>query len=131
MGSCCGADLTDPELENANNIDEIIEILKNRENEFLQKKDSLNQYLSNDNTKLPPNISPYATKNEIEEMYIKSSKIYDEYKRAIEILEVFKYKLKKNVVIDETKKLSKFAREDDYLSMKYLNNDLTNYCNKL
>ena len=29
------------------------------------------------------------------------------------------------------KNLNKFAREDDYLSMKYLNNDLTNYCNKL
>ena len=86
MGSCCGADLSDPELENANSI---------------------------------------------EEMYNKSSNIYDEYKRAIDILEIFKSKLKKNQVIEEMKKLNSFARDDDYLSMKYLNNDLTNYCNKL
>ncbi len=131
MGSCCGADLSDPEIENANSIEEIIEILKIKSNEFLKKRDSLNEYLTNDNIKLPPNISPYATKTEIEEIYNKSSYIYDEYKRAIDILEIFKSKLKKNKVIEEIKKLNKFAREDDYLSMKYLNNDLTNYCNKL
>ena len=131
MGSCCGAELLDPELENANSIEEIIEILKIKSNEFLKKRDSLNEYLTNDNIKLPPNISPYATKTEIEEIYNKSSYIYDEYKRAIDILEIFKSKLKKNKVIEEIKKLNKFAREDDYLSMKYLNNDLTNYCNKL
>ena len=131
MGSCCGADLSDPELENANSIEEIIEILKIKSNEFLKKRDSLNEYLTNDNIKLPPNISPYATKTEIEEIYNKSSYIYDEYKRAIDILEIFKSKLKKNKVIEEIKKLNKLAREDDYLSMKYLNNDLTNYCNKL
>jgi len=131
MGTCCGADLSDPELENANSIEEIIEILKIKANEFLQKRDSLNEYLTNDNTKLPPNISSYATKNEIEEIYNKSSNIYDEYIRAIDILESFKFKLKKNIAIEEMKKLNKFAREDDYLSMKYLNNDLTNYCNKL
>jgi hypothetical protein len=131
MGSCCGADLSDPEIENANSIEEIIEILKIKSNEFLKKRDSLNEYLTNDNIKLPPNISPYATKTEIEEIYNKSSYIYDEYKRAIDILEIFKTKLKKNKVIEEIKKLNKFAREDDYLSMKYLNNDLTNYCNKL
>ena len=115
MGSCCGADLSDPEIENANSIEEIIEILKIKANEYLQKRDSLNEYLTNENIKLPENISSYATKNEIEEIFNKSSNIYDEYKRAIDILEIFK----------------KFAREDDYLSMKYLNNDLTNYCNKL
>ena len=131
MGTCCGAELSDPELENANSIEEIIEILKIKSNEFLKKRDSLNEYLTNDNIKLPPNISPYATKTEIEEIYNKSSYIYDEYKRAIDILEIFKSKLKKNKVIEEIKKLNKFAREDDYLSMKYLNNDLTNYCNKL
>ena len=131
MGSCCGADLSDPEIENANSIEEIIEILKIKSNEFLKKRDSLNEYLTNDNIKLPPNISPYATKTEIEEIYNKSSYIYDEYKRAIDILEIFKSKLKKNKVIEEIKKLNKFAREDDYLSMKYLNNNLTNYFNKL
>ncbi len=131
MGSCCGADLSDPEIENANSIEEIIEILKIKSNEFLKKRDSLNEYLTNDNIKLPPNISPYATKTEIEEIYNKSSYIYDEYKRAIDILEIFKSKLKKNKVVEEMKNLNKFAREDDYLSMKYLNNDLTNYCNKL
>ena len=131
MGTCCGAELSDPELENANSIEEIIEILKIKSNEFLKKRDSLNEYLTNDNIKLPPNISPYATKTEIEEIYNKSSYIYDEYKRAIDILEIFKSKLKKNQVIEEMKKLNSFARDDDYLSMKYLNNDLTNYCNKL
>ena len=131
MGTCCGAELSDPELENANSIEEIIEILKIKSNEFLKKRDSLSEYLTNDNIQLPPNISPYATKTEIEEIYNKSSYIYDEYKRAIDILEIFKSKLKKNKVIEEIKKLNKFAREDDYLSMKYLNNDLTNYCNKL
>ena len=131
MGTCCGAELSDPELENANSIEEIIEILKIKSNEFLKKRDSLSEYLTNDNIQLPPNISPYATKTEIEEIYNKSSNIYDEYKRAIDILEIFKSKLKKNLVIEEMKKLNKFAREDDYLSMKYLNNDLTNYCNKL
>ena len=131
MGTCCGAELSDPELENANSIEEIIEILKIKSNEFLKKRDSLSEYLTNDNIQLPPNISPYATKTEIEEIYNKSSNIYDEYKRAIDILEIFKSKLKKNKVIEEIKKLNKFAREDDYLSMKYLNNDLTNYCNKL
>ena len=131
MGSCCGADLSDPEIENTNSIEEIIEILKIKSNEFLKKRDSLNEYLTNENIKLPENISSYATKNEIEEIFNKSSNIYDEYKRAIDILEIFKSKLKKNKVIEEIKKLNKFAREDDYLSMKYLNNDLTNYCNKL
>ncbi len=131
MGICCGSELSDPELENANSIEEIIEILKIKSNEFLKKRDSLNEYLTNDNIKLPPNISPYATKTEIEEIYNKSSYIYDEYKRAIDILEIFKSKLKKNKVVEEMKNLNKFAREDDYLSMKYLNNDLTNYCNKL
>jgi hypothetical protein len=131
MGSCCGADLSDPEIENANSIEEIIEILKIKSNEFLKKRDSLSEYLTNDNIQLPPNISPYATKTEIEEIYNKSSNIYDEYKRAIDILEIFKSKLKKNTVIEEMNNLNKFAREDDYLSMKYLNNDLTNYCNKL
>ena len=131
MGTCCGAELSDPELENANSIEEIIEILKIKSNEFLKKRDSLSEYLTNDNIQLPPNISPYATKTEIEEIYNKSSNIYDEYKRAIDILEIFKSKLKKNKVVEEMKNLNKFAREDDYLSMKYLNNDLTNYCNKL
>jgi hypothetical protein len=131
MGTCCGAELSDPELENANSIEEIIEILKIKSNEFLKKRDSLSEYLTNDNIQLPPNISPYATKTEIEEIYNKSSNIYDEYKRAIDILEIFKSKLKKNQVIEEMKKLNSFARDDDYLSMKYLNNDLTNYCNKL
>ena len=131
MGTCCGAELSDPELENANSIEEIIEILKIKSNEFLKKRDSLSEYLTNDNIQLPPNISPYATKIEIEEIYNKSSNIYDEYKRAIDILEIFKSKLKKNQVIEEMKKLNSFARDDDYLSMKYLNNDLTNYCNKL
>ena len=131
MGTCRGAELSDPELENANSIEEIIEILKIKSNEFLKKRDSLSEYLTNDNIQLPPNISPYATKTEIEEIYNKSSNIYDEYKRAIDILEIFKSKLKKNQVIEEMKKLNSFARDDDYLSMKYLNNDLTNYCNKL
>ncbi len=131
MGICCGSELSDPELENANSIEEIIEILKIKANEYLQKRDSLNEYLTNENIKLPDNISSYATKNEIEEIFNKSSNIYDEYKRAIDILEIFKSKLKKNKVVEEMKNLNKFAREDDYLSMKYLNNDLTNYCNKL
>ena len=34
MGICCASELSDPELENANSIEEIIEILKIKANEY-------------------------------------------------------------------------------------------------
>ncbi len=64
MGVCCGEGIKDPEILNATNINELIEILNERKEKFPQEKKQIQDYI-NDPTKEVDSINVSGIDNEI------------------------------------------------------------------
>ena len=65
----------------------------------------------------------------LEEIRNTSSKIEEEFTRAIQLLNKYKNKIPLDKGINNMKDLSASANERDFISMKYLMDELTKYCN--
>ena len=126
---CCGGGIPDPEIEECKSIDEIINIIEQRMQGFVKEKENIDIYLQDPTSQPKGNISIYATKEELEEIRNTSSKIEEEFTRAIQLLNKYKNKIPLDKGINNMKDLSASANERDFISMKYLMDELTKYCN--
>ena len=126
---CCGGGIPDPEIEECKSIDEIINIIEQRMQGFVKEKENIDIYLQDPTSQPKGNISIYATKEELEEIRNTSSKIEEEFTRAIQLLNKYKNKIPLDKGINNMKDLSASANERDFISMKYLMDEFTKYCN--
>lgn len=125
---CCGSGIPDPEMEECKSIDEIIHLIESRMQGYVKEKENIDIYLQDPTSQPKGNISIYATKEELEEIRNTSSKIEEEFTRAIQLLNKYKKKIPLDKAIDCMKDLSGSANERDFISMKYLMDEFTNYC---
>ena len=125
---CCGGGIPDPEIEECKSIDEIINLIEQRMQGFVKEKENIDIYLQDPTSQPKGNISIYATKEELEEIRNTSSKIEEEFTRAIQLLNKYKNKIPLDKGINNMKDLSASANERDFISMKYLMDEFTNYC---
>ena len=125
---CCGSGIPDPEMEECKSIDEIIHLIESRMQDYVKEKENIDIYLQDPTSQPKGNISIYATKEELEEIRNTSSKIEEEFTRAIQLLNKYKKKIPLDKAIDCMKDLSGSANERDFISMKYLMDEFTNYC---
>ena len=126
---CCGGGIPDPEIEECKSIDEIINLIEQRMQGFVKEKENIDIYLQDPTSQPKGNISIYATKEELEEIRNTSSKIEEEFTRAIQLLNKYKNKIPLDKGINNMKDLSASANERDFISMKYLMDEFTKYCN--
>ncbi len=126
---CCGGGIPDPEIEECKSIDEIINLIEQRMQGFVKEKENIDIYLQDPTSQPKGNISIYATKEELEEIRNTSSKIEEEFTRAIQLLNKYKNKIPLDKGINNMKDLSASANERDFISMKYLMDEFTEYCN--
>ena len=125
---CCGSGIPDPEIEECKSIDDLINIIETRMQSYVKEKENIDIYLQDPTSQPIGNISIYATKEELEEIRNTSSKIEEEFTRAIQLLNKYKKKIPLDKAIDCMKDLSGSANERDFISMKYLMDEFTNYC---
>ena len=125
---CCGSGIPDPEIEECKSIDDLINIIETRMQSYVKEKENIDIYLQDPTSQPKGNISIYATKEELEEIRNTSSKIEEEFTRAIQLLNKYKKKIPLDKAIDCMKDLSGSANERDFISMKYLMDEFTNYC---
>ena len=83
---CCGSGIPDPEMEECKSIDEIIHLIESRMQDYVKEKENIDIYLQDPTSQPKGNISIYATKEELEEIRNTSSKIEEEFTRAIQLL---------------------------------------------
>ena len=126
---CCGSGIPDPEMEECKSIDEIIHLIESRMQDYVKEKENIDIYLQDPTSQPKGNISIYATKEELEEIRNTSSKIEEEFTRAIQLLNKYKKKIPLDKAINSMKDLSGSANERDFISMKYLMDEFTKYCN--
>lgn len=129
MGGCCGG-YEDQQVDSCFDIEQLIDLLKERQIPYVEEKDKLEKYLSSPNPKPISGISPFALPDELQEKKIRYENISNEYSRAINLVEKYKSKLKVDKVKKEVKNLCKCSL-DDPLSMKYQINEFEKYCCKL
>ena len=125
---CCGGGIPDPEIEECKSIDEIINLIEQRMQGFVKEKENIDIYLQDPTSQPKGNISIYATKEELEEIRNTSSKIEEEFTRGIQLLNKYKDQIPLDKGIDKMKDLCGCANERDCISMKYLMDDFTKYC---
>ena len=126
---CCGSGIPDPEIEECKSIDDLINIIETRMQSYVKEKENIDIYLQDPTSQPKGNISIYATKEELEEIRNTSSKIEEEFTRAIQLLNKYKNKIPLDKGINNMKDLSASANERDFISMKYLMDEFTKYCN--
>ena len=126
---CCGSGIPDPEIEECKSIDDLINIIETRMQSYVKEKENIDIYLQDPTSQPIGNISIYATKEELEEIRNTSSKIEEEFTRAIQLLNKYKNKIPLDKGINNMKDLSASANERDFISMKYLMDEFTKYCN--
>ena len=127
---CCGSGIPDPEIEECKSIDDLINIIETRMQSYVKEKENIDIYLQDPTSQPIGNISIYATKEELEEIRNTSSKIEEEFTRAIQLLNKYKNKIPLDKGINNMKDLSASANERDFISMKYLMDEFTKYCNR-
>ena len=126
---CCGSGIPDPEIEECKSIDDLINIIETRMQSYVKEKENIDIYLQDPTSQPKGNISIYATKEELEEIRNTSSKIEEEFNRAIQLLENYKDSIPLEKAIKNIKDLCGSANERDFINMKYLMDDFTKYCN--
>jgi len=125
--NCCGRPITDYEIEECKNFQDLISVMETRQNLYKKEKEDLEAY-EKDQTIIIKNVTIYTTPDDIEEMKNSIDKIYNEFNRGIQILLNYEKNLEFNKAKEIMKKLSLYANEKDYNSMEDLMNELLNYC---
>ena len=122
--NCCGRPITDTEIEECKNFQELINVMESRQNLYKKEKEELEAYESAYLT----TGKIFQTPDDIEDMKNSMDKIYNEFNRGIQILLNYEKNLELVKAKDIMKKLSIYANEKDYNSMEDLMNELLNYC---
>lgn len=125
--NCCGRPITDNEIEECKNFQELINVMESRQNLYKKEKEELEAY-EKDQTIIIKNVTIYTTPDDIEDMKNSMDKIYNEFNRGIQILLNYEKNLELVKAKEIMKKLSIYADEKDYHSMEDLMNELLNYC---
>ena len=125
--NCCGRPITDTEIEECKNFQELINVMESRQNLYKKEKEELEAY-EKDQTIIIKNVTIYTTPDDIEDMKNSMDKIYNEFNRGIQILLNYEKNLELVKAKEIMKKLSIYADEKDYNSMESLMNELLNYC---
>ena len=125
--NCCGRPISDSEIEECKNFQDLINVMEKRQNVYKKEKEDLEAY-EKDQTNIPKNVSIYSTPDDIEEMKNSADKIYNEFNRGINMLINYEKSLEFVKAKEIMKKLTLYANEKDYNSMEDLMNELLNYC---
>ena len=83
--NCCGRPITDNEIEECKNFQELINVMESRQNLYKKEKEELEAY-EKDQTIIIKNVTIYTTPDDIEDMKNSMDKIYNEFNRGIQIL---------------------------------------------
>ena len=124
-----GSDYPDPQVENLKNVNELINLLNIRAREYSQKVESIDAYFKNPEN-VPDNVYIYAKKDELRKLRKNSEDILNEYKKFIDVITKYKDKINLSKAKDKTKKISKFAVEDNIKEMKEIVDEYVKDCNK-
>lgn len=126
MGNCCrNQNYLEPEIEQCNNIQEIKQLLEEKKKDLIKEKEIYNNKYSSldkDETERSEQLN-FNNKN------TSFNKSLEEYDRLINLFMKYENKIKN---IFKVKKLVNniytFAKKTDYASMKYIIDDIENYC---
>jgi len=124
-----GNDYPDPNVENAKNMDELINILNIRAKEYSDKVESIDTYFKNPDN-VPENVYIYAKPYELKKLRKNSEEILNEYKKFIDVNNKYKNKISLSKAKDKTKEISMLAVEDSIEKMKNVVRDYVNDCDK-
>ena len=124
-----GSDYPDPQVENLQNVDELIKLLNTRAGEFSQKVESIKAYFKNPEN-VPDNVYIFAKKDELTKLKKNSEDILTEYNKFIDVINKYKNKINLSKAKDKTKKISKFAVEENIKEMKEIVDVYVKDCNK-
>ncbi len=122
-----GSDYPDSNVENLKNADELIKLLNIRAGEFSQKVESIDAYFKNPKN-VPDNVYIYAKKDELKKLKKNSEDILTEYNKFIDVITKYKDKINISKAKDKTKKISKFAVEENIKEMKEVVDDYVKDC---
>ena len=124
-----GSDYPDPQVENLQNVDELIKLLKTRAGEFSQKVESITAYFKNPEN-VPDNVYIFAKKDELTKLKKNSEDILNQFNKFIDVINKYKDKINLSKAKDKTKKISRFAVEENIKEMKEIVDEYVKDCNK-
>ena len=124
-----GSDYPDPQVENLQNVDELIKLLNTRAGEFSQKVESITAYFKNPEN-VPDNVYIFAKKDELTKLKKNSEDILNQFNKFIDVINKYKDKINLSKAKDKTKKISRFAVEENIKEMKEIVDEYVKDCNK-
>jgi hypothetical protein len=121
MGNCCrNKNYIEPEIEKCQNINDLQNVVENKKNSLIKERENyqINNFESERSDKLfLDNINTSINKSL--EQYDRLANLLMKYETKIKNM----FKLKKLV-----NNICNFGQEKDYASMKYIIDDIENYC---
>ena len=124
MGNCCrNKNYIEPEIEKCQNINDLKNVVENKKNSLIKERENyqINNFESERSDKLfLDNINTSITS---------INKSVEQYDRLVNLLMKYEKKIKNMFKIKKlVNNICNFGQEKDYASMKYIIDDIENYC---
>ena len=120
--------MEDKELEKCKKIDEVIDIINSRKEEYLSYKENIDIHFK-DNTNFPSeNVAVIGRKNTLQEIRESSSQIEEQFDKGLNLLNKYNKKIPINKAIKYMKEASAKANQRDVEGMKKAISEFEDYC---
>lgn len=121
MGNCCrNKNYIEPEIEKCQNINDLKNVVENKKNSLIKERENyqINNFESERSDKLfLDNINTAINKS------------IEQFDRLVNLLMKYEKKIKNLFKIKKlVNNICNFGQEKDYASMKYIIDDIENYC---
>ena len=121
MGNCCrNKNYIEPEIEKCQNINDLQNVVENKKNSLIKERENyqINNFESERSDKLfLDNINTAINKS------------IEQFDRLVNLLMKYEKKIKNLFKIKKlVNNICNFGQEKDYASMKYIIDDIENYC---
>ena len=121
MGNCCrNKNYIEPEIEKCQNINDLQNVVENKKNSLIKERENyqINNFESERSDKLF-----------LDNINTSINKSVEQYDRLVNLLMKYEKKIKNMFKIKKlVNNICNFGQEKDYASMKYIIDDIENYC---
>ena len=121
MGNCCrNKNYIEPEIEKCQNINDLKNVVENKKNSLIKERENyqINNFESERSDKLF-----------LDNINTSINKSVEQYDRLVILLMKYEKKIKNMFKIKKlVNNICNFGQEKDYASMKYIIDDIENYC---
>jgi hypothetical protein len=121
MGNCCrNKNYIEPEIEKCQNINDLKNVVENKKNSLIKERENyqINNFESERSDKLF-----------LDNINTSINKSVEQYDRLVNLLMKYEKKIKNMFKIKKlVNNICNFGQEKDYASMKYIIDDIENYC---